>query len=496
MASSASMPVGSPTVLPIQQKDVQTTEGNKKPAVYSEDAAASMVWANYQRAKNYVEQNSWLLEWQETDILYQSPIPNRNQRVENGRPARVPRFLVAKFATVLRRAMKRALFAEQYPFMLRPGDKSTQEQADAWTYLLGVLLKRMKFRYQGGLQINCQVLQGTGLGKFGWEERTVVKRGRRRKKQPAKVEMPNGTAKEVPTKESDEFEVYTEQVKESWPLYEYRRLGSTLFDGKWCTPDDPDESAGYCIDVDYVNFEDLQEMSQLSCYRKTDNCNGIPPEEDLKKYFFEKQQGNAPPGSQIEASMTAQGSMVVHAEGRNRQTDVSPLAQPILLLEQWDSRKVITILVYDGRKLTIRNEEHNQGSMSHTACTWWPIDNCGYGMGIGKLNGPDQRINAGVINEALKMIAYPMNAPLIVGRGENTPTQNVIARHGGFWQVDPGPTGDVNKAVSFLKAPDVPADAWKFVDLSQRGGEELAGADAQMQTGAQTGRQGASRSSF
>lgn len=493
MASSAALPVGSPMSLPIRQDQVKTTEGAERPAVFTEDAAAVVVWENYQRAKNYVENNAWLLEWQETDILYQSPIPNRLYRVEQGRPARVPRFLVAKFSRTLARAVKRGLFAEQYPFMLRPQGKTTQDVADAWTALISVLLKRMKFKYHCGLQINCQALQGTGIGKFGWDERTIVKRTRRRKKPPATVELPTGP-QEVPTKQSDEFEPHEQKVIESWPFYEYRRLGTTLFDPKWCTPDEPGESAGYCVDVDYVNFVDLQEMRKLSCYQRTESSPGIPPEEDLKRYFFEKQEGSAPTGSQIEDAMTAQGSAVTHAEGRNRQTDASPLAQPMLLLEQWDADTVKTILCYDGRRLTIRNEEHYQGSMSHTSATWWPIDNSGYGMGIGRINGGDQRINQGVINECLKMIAYPFNAPILTRRGENAPTQNVIQRMGGFWAVDAGANDDVQKAAAFMKMPEVPADAWRMLELSQRGGEELAGADQQMQQGVPSSKQGATRS--
>lgn len=493
MASSATMPIGSPMSLPIREEDVEITEGGAAPAQYSEDAAAVLVWSNYQRAKNYVENNAWLLEWQESDILYQSPIPNRMYRTEQGRPARVPRFLVSKFTRTLARAVKRALFAEQVPFMLRPQGKTTQPQADAWTALIALLLKRMKFQYHVGLQINCQVLQGTGIGKFGWQEKTVTKRTRRRKTPPPSVEMPSGQ-QEVPTTKSDEFKDHVSTVTESWPFYEYRRLGTSLFDGKWCTPDMPDESAGYCIDVDYVTFADLQEMSKLSCYQKHDNSPGIPSEEVLKVYFFQRQEGSAPTGSQIEDSMTTQGSAVTHAEGRNKQTDISPLEQPLMLLEQWDAETVKTVLCYDGRRLTIRNEEHHQGSMSHTACTWWPIDNSGYGMGIGRINGSDQRINQGVINECLKMIAYPFNAPILTLRGENAPTQNVIQRMGGFWALDGPPGSDVRKMASFMEMPAVPADAWRMLDLSQRGGEELSGADSQMQSGSPSSKQGATRS--
>ena len=470
------MPVGN-LILPIRKDMVQTTEGNASAPVYTEDAAATLVWENYNEARNYVENNAWLLEWQETDILYQSPIPNRFTRVENGRPARVPEFLVAKMARTLARALKRGLFAEQYPFFIRPTGKTTQAQADAWMALIGKLLKRMKFQYHVSLLINCQVLQGTGLGKMGWDTKEVWKKTRKRKNPPSEKEMPDGTKKYVPTEETDQFDVIEEKTTQSWPFFEYRRLGTTLFDPKWCTPDEPDESAGYVTDVDYVTFADLQEMRMMPAYKN------IPDDETLKNWLFNKMQGSAPTGSQIEDSMSAQGSMVVHAEGRNRQTDKDPLKCPIMLLEQWDQRTVKTIIVYDGRKLLIRDEEHNIGKCCHVSATWWPIDNSGYGMGIGRLNGPDQRIKQGVKNESLKMIAYPFNAPLVVPRGDNAPTQNVINRMGGFWQVDTPPGADFRKSVGFLPMPEVPPDAWRMLDMVTKSAEELSGASSAFQQG-------------
>jgi hypothetical protein len=402
----------------------------------------------------------------------------------------------------LARGVKRSLFAEQYPFLLKPGARATQFFADAMTYAVGILLKRMKFQYHGGLQINGQTLYGTGLGKYGVEERTYEKKTRRRRKPETKVALPTGDTS-VPTEESDDFEPKVDTVTESWPFYEYRKLGTTLFDPKWCTPDQPSESAGYCIDVEYPNFYDLQEMRKLSCYQEKKDkdgkvvCAGIPDEEILKKFFFDDPASSAPMGSQTEDNMSSTGSMVVHAAARNRQTSEDPLSKTLLMLERWDDRTAKTILVYEGKKLTIRNEEHGLESMCHTSCTWWPIENSGYGMGVGRIVGPDQRVNQGVLNEALKMIAYPMNAPLVYARGsENAPTQNVVFRMGGFWGVDPGPSGDVNKAVGFLRMPEIPGQAFDIINMSQRDAEQLSGADAQMAQGNLNGRQGATRSAF
>jgi hypothetical protein len=176
------------------------------------------------------------------------------------------------------------------------------------------------------------------------------------------------------------------------------------------------------------------------------------------------------------------GSAVPHAEGENRDTSANPTDTPLMLIEMCDETNVQTILYYDGRKLTIRNEEHEDGIIHFTA-NWWNIDNNLYGMGLGRLNGPDQRINQGVINECLKMIAYPFNAPLLIARGDNAPTQNVIQRFGGFWAMDLPPGGDIRRAAGYLETPPVPADAWKMLQLSQSSADDISGANAPFMQG-------------
>lgn len=471
------MPEGNVISLPIRESQVKTTEGAERPAEYDDDAAATLVWQDYQRARNYVESNLWLLEWQHTDILYQSPSLDRYPRVENGRPPRISRYLVAKNTRTMARQVKKAIFAEQAPFFMRPTKDTTQQMVDAWTALLLKLLQRMNFQYNTGLLVDTQVLQGTGIGKAFWDTRKVWRQFRRRKEPPVTADMPLTGPKEIPTMDSDDYEVVEEEVEESWPCFDYRKLGTTLFDPKWCTPNRPDLSGNFCIDYDYVYFSDLQRMRKLDCYKN------IPSDEVLKAYFFSKPRADAPISTQVEQNLSSQGSPVTHAEAASVQTDEDPLSKPLVLIERWDDRTVQTILYYDGKKLTIRNEEHNNTCI-HVTANWWNIDNAGYGMGVGRLTGSDQRINQGVLNECLKMIAYPMNAPLLLASGMNAPTQNVIHRMGGFWQIEGLPIGsDLHKSVGFLEMPPVPADAWHMLELSQQSGEDVSGANSAFMQG-------------
>jgi hypothetical protein len=375
MASATHMPVGSPMTLPIRATEVETTEGNERAPVFSDDATAALVWNDYQRAKAYVESENtaWLLEWAGD----RHPLP-----VADSVPLRAVAVGAAGACAALsgrqddadagagRETLSVCRAVSVSVAAGRQGDAAGCRRLDLpdWRAAQAgeaALPRRLADQWAD--------LFGTGLGKFGVDERKVVKKTRRRKSPPQKIDQPTGPVT-VPTEQSDAFESKETTVTETWPFYEYRKLGTTLFDPKWCTPDLPDESAGYCIDIDYVSFYDLQEMRALSCYQEKKDadgetiCAGIPDEATLKQYFFERQQGNAPIGTQTEDGMSSSGSMVTHAAARNRQTSIDPMSTPLLMLERWDGRTVRTILCYDGQQLPSATR-----SMSMARCATRPV---------------------------------------------------------------------------------------------------------------------------
>jgi hypothetical protein len=146
----------------IYSEDVTVMPDNEAAPEFSDQAAATLVWQNYQAARSYLENNSWLLEWQYTDTLYQSPTLDRSANALNSRVPRVPRFLVAKITNTMSRQVKRAIFAEQIPFFLRPTGDTTQAMCDAWTALIMKLLERMNFKYNTELAIDCQTKNPAG----------------------------------------------------------------------------------------------------------------------------------------------------------------------------------------------------------------------------------------------------------------------------------------------------------------------------------------------
>lgn len=488
------MPLGQTTSLRIREDQVELEESVAKEISLDDDAAASIAWDDYQRAINWIDSNSWLLEWQYIDYLYQSPNYDRDWRSATNRPARISRFNVAKNRNVMSSQTRRAVFGDDKWFMLEPRGKlngmpDAEQYLNAWTELFLILSDRADLEYEMRLFIECQSLQGTGIAIPGWEEQDVVHVTRSPKEPPTEIDLPTGGKKKVHTFKSDDWEKKTETVRESWPFFEYRRLGTTLYSEKWRHPGHPEKSGWPRIDIDYVDFHELRQMRELDCYH-TEGEDGklvstIPGDQDLIKYFLANPVGDAEPGSQIAQQMNANSSVVYHAMGEQAQVSANPFVKPLLKVSWWSKQRVIELLCYEGRKLTIRNEEHGLGdhAAGYTA-NWYNIDNSGFGYGIGRMNSGDQRMSQGVLNEILRMIAYPLNAPVLYDNSsQNAPTQNTISGLGLWLGIDPGKSGDVGKAVKFMQMPEVPAEAWKIYELAMRGGEQLVGADQAMMQG-------------
>ncbi len=481
------MPIGNELTLPVQRRDVTVTPGGLAEPAFEDNTAYTIAWMDYERAAAYIDQNSWLMEWQYVDYLYQSPNYDRDWRVQSNRAARISRFNVAKNTRTMATQTKRAIFAEENFFLLEPrgklaGNQDAQLYIDAWTELFLILCDRADFEYHIGLFADCMALQGTAIAIPKWEERKVKRETRMREKQPVNVRMPLKTAK-VNTWESDKFKTVTEEVLECWPCFEYRRLGTTMWDPGWRTPNKPELSAKYRVDVDTVDFQDLQRLHELDCYKD------IPEDEELITYFLQNPRGDARPATETAQNMNTNASLVMHAEGQHRHMSQNPFKRPFLKIAYWTEDHVIEILQYDGRKKVIRNEEHSEcdHALGYSG-VWYPIDNSGYGFGIGRLNAGDQRINQGVLNEALKMIAFPLNAPILYdATAGNAPTQNVVAGLGTFLAVHTGRSGDVSKAVKFMEFPQIPPEAWKLIELAVQGGEDLVGANAATMQGQLTG---------
>jgi hypothetical protein len=473
------LPLGNEFTPRIAQSQAELGEDGATETTFDDDAAATLVYENYQAWVAWLDENAWLNEWQLTDYLKQSPNFDRNWRGGDNGTARISRFNVAKNSQTVATQIKRGVFSDQTPFLLEPrgplaDDDDQQLYVDAITEIFTTLSERADLEYNVGLLIDCQVLQGTGLGDMGYEERECVYTTRRRKKQPQQIQMPMGPPVTVNTWESDTFEPVHNKVTETWPYFEYRKLGTTLYDPGWRTPNRPELSSSGKIDVDYLTLQDLQQLRGMDCYKD------IPSDEDLKQFFFENPLGDAPPASTTSASMNSNSAVVMHAAGEHEQTNVDPTRRPLMRLKYSTKETIVEVLCYMGRRKTIRNGPHELRDFAlGVAANWWDIDNSGYGMGVGRLNQGDQRMAQGILNKMLQLLGYWGDPPLLYDSASgNEPTQNIVMGLGTLWGVT-APGGDVAKAFQYIQRPEIhPANMQIFSDIANRGGEDLVGANS------------------
>lgn len=469
MASSAVLPVGHNGWAPIRAAQVFTHEvKDGKAPIYAEAAAASLLVQDYNRARTYLETEQWAEQWIDNDILYDVPLMDS---LADPTRARVPRYTVNNQTNTMADACRAGLFSQKPPFMLRPRGKTTQKVADAWTALLDTLLDRMNFRYWTGLGIDSQALHGTAVWKGGWQMRKRVIPVRKQKAPKEDVTLPTGTEK-VETTESLDYDLKYDTVEESYPWIESRLLGTTLFDPGWRTPNRPD-LCGFVIDVDYVTLQDLEAMRGEGCYE-------IPAEDALKNFFFSNQNSPADQGTNIEQTLSHEGSVVTHAEARSTNTTADPTAHPMLMLERHDGTTVMTGLIAQGRVMVIRNEPHNLARIPHFTANWRSKLNSGWGIGMGKLVGGDQRIEQGTLDHALNLLAYQFNPAILHLMGQNTPTGNRMIRAGGFYAVA---GDDVRKGMGIMEMPKIPGEAWQMIQYAKSSGQETSGADATFMQG-------------
>lgn len=457
---------------------VVSPDGSEEPEL-DDDAMATVIWYDFQEYISWLDTNSWLAEWQYVDYLYQSPNYDRDYRSGSNRSARISRFNVAKNTNTMSTQIRRGVFSDGAPFELEAtgafaGLPDVETYLDAITQIFTVLDQRGELEYNMELFIDSLTLQGTAIAVPVWETKPVKVRTREPKAPPAQIAMPDGTVKTVHTLESDDFTEIISTYMESWPYFDYRRLGTTAFNPKWRTPNRPDLTGLPRIDVDYVTFRDLQQLRKLSCYKD------IPDNEELKKWFLNNPNGDATPGSQTAQQMSTQNTLVLHGEDASRDTSKNPFQRPLMMLTYWDETWVSSLLVYPGAKKIIRKEKHHIGD--HAAgysATWYNIENSGYGFGVGRINAGDQRMEQGLLNEVLKMIGYWTNAPMVYNTEDgNAPTQNIVAGLGMMWGLK-GPAGsDVRKLIGYVDKPEIPPDAYRLMDKALYGGAQQVGADS------------------
>lgn len=466
--------------------------------IITEEDQVSMVVEAYREASNWMgNEAGYKLEWNDSRILYRSPRPYSTWENSFVLEPNLRRFDVAKWVNSIVPQVKSAYFYQTPPLEIIGGPTMDLETSGGRKTLMWRLMKDMGYIQQVGLLIDQWSLFGTGLGKW-YKTKEEVKF---RKRKSSDLQLPSGaagathTAKRLGKPESDT----------SYKVVSRLRFDFIDLNAESTVVWNPDARGGdirladVVIHRRMVDFYDLQRLALNPLYVIPgaviegfgDDDEALLREEtdtqvviagSLINLFMppaESQNTVAPP---VAAQQNASTSGLVHGAEQESHPHKNPLRNKLEVLEYLDQRqnKVITVL---NRKQRIREGEADFGYLS---ANYWNLPDAIVGLGIGQIGGGNQRLDQGIINAALKVLALSLNAPYLApdsigqvprvlrtGIGKVlTVSEQAFASNGGY---------------KLMETAKVDAAVWPVLQNNKAEGESATGADALMVQGSTAG---------
>jgi hypothetical protein len=170
--------------------------------------------------------------------------------------------------------------------------------------------------------------------------------------------------------------------------------------------------------------------------------------------------------------------VTMHAQSPQVQSS-NPLMNKMRLLEYWNGTETKTVL---NDMHLIRKMNNPWGKVPFRSANYWNVRQNFWGIGVGLIAGGDQRVQAGSIGSALKLLTFKVNAPYLRNADANMPSQTIQTGLGRVLSV-----ADVTKAYKLMETPDVPADLWNVLSSSKAETESATGADQMLVGGSSSG---------
>ncbi len=441
--------------------------------------ALSICVKDAQLSEAFLQTRLWNIRWLEADILYQSPPTLATWEGTNIPMANISKFTVAVHVNALKGQATEGLFYDDPPFLLRPLPNTSQNTTRAITAVQGYQLKLMKLEKEVKLGFFQALLFGTTIFKWGWREKTEVRRKYLRKREPESIEIVPGQEEQIDTAESDEVEVEEREVVVCYPWFENVDIRHVFVDPGCRTPDIRD--AKFVIHRIDMTFRDLLELKN-DPFAEYD----LPGEDVIKSWFEEpRETGDIGASGGNQAESYSRNTMYLHhAEPRFTKTTADPLDEPLEVLERVDNDKIITVLA---RRLVIRLEKNPFGKINYYSLNWWSNPDAFWGNGLGRYLGGEQRVQQGLTNGLLDITTLVLHPTYLRATGANVSTQQIRQRIGGIINVEVDRNKGINSvhdAFALLQQPTLPGEVFAEIQQSEARAEASSGANELLTQGA------------
>jgi hypothetical protein len=208
----------------------------------------------------------------------------------------------------------------------------------------------------------------------------------------------------------------------------------------------------------YMTWNDLDKLREREGFK-------IPSQIELLKLFMPAKEE---PETDVLENDGRNSLWDARAEPRFEEATINPFEEPLEILERWDNDTYIVVLQ---KKLVICNVQNPYGKIPFLSVNWCDVPNSFWGLGLGRVIGPEQQLQQGLLNLMLDQAALKLNNPFIRVKGKSVPTQNLRMRPGAIFEVD-----DKDGLKPLEMQPAVP-EGVQYIEMSQARAEQVSGAN-------------------